>query len=438
MIIFSNSKTQSMKRIFVAILALFLVSGNSFAQGEKSLKAASKSLSKFTADFSNTAALEEAKAFIEEAFQDEKVSSSAKSWNTRGDIYFNIADAQMKQKLINPAFVTSDEVAGVQAVHAYLKAFEIADKKGDKKNALKGLRKAEDICNNVGVELYQANKYGNSLKNFKAELKASMVLSENGEESRLDIDNLKTEKYYFAGVTGYYAGEYEDAITLLKQAKETGTSEATLYQLMYEAMNKSGDGEGAFEYLEKGRELFPEDSGLLFSEINYYLGKGELDAMTIKLEQALEQEPTNVSVMLTLGQVHDQIHQQKSSAGNAEEAAGSFETSMKYYDMAIGAEPENFDANYSLGALYYNKAATFTEPLNEAANDLSAAGTKKYDALKEEMQGYFEKALPYFLKCDELNGTDRNTLIALKEIFVRKDMYDKSNEYKVRLESLEE
>jgi len=58
-----------MKRILIVLIAIIGVSTITFAQGEKSLKAASKSLSAFTADFSNTAALDEAKMKIEEAFQ---------------------------------------------------------------------------------------------------------------------------------------------------------------------------------------------------------------------------------------------------------------------------------------------------------------------------------------------------------------------------------
>ena len=85
-----------MKRFFLGLLAVICMATVSFAQGEKSLKEASKSLNKFTSDFSNRAALEEAKMHIEEAFKDEEVSSSAKSWNTRGDIYASITDAQIK------------------------------------------------------------------------------------------------------------------------------------------------------------------------------------------------------------------------------------------------------------------------------------------------------------------------------------------------------
>lgn len=427
-----------MKRLCIVLVAMMSLTTLTLAQGEKSLKQASKNLSKFTSDFSNRAALEEAKMNIEEAFKDEKVASSAKSWNTRGDIYTSIADAQIKQKLLNPALELTDVTAAAEGVDAYIKALELAEKKGDIKNAIKGLQEAENILNNVGIDLYQNGDYVNAFINFNAEIKASKTLGAQGEQSRLDEGTLRTEKLFFAGLTGFYAEEYEAAIALLNEAEATGTSDATLYQFLFEAHKSLDKTEEGLPYLTKGREMFPDDSGLLFSEINYYLAAGEMEKMIGKLELALEKEPDNTSVMTTLGQVLDQLHVKANEAGDREKANQYFEKSLNYYTRAAESDPENFDVNYSIGALYYNKAASYTEALNEAANDLSVEGNKRYDAIKIEMAGYFEKALPYFLKADQINNSDKNTLIALKEIYVRKDMYDKSDEYKKRLENLPE
>ena len=426
-----------MKRILFALVALLLVGTVTYGQGEKSLKAASKSLNKFTSDFSNIAALDEAKRLVKEAFEDTKVSSSAKSWNTRGEIFYNVADAQAKQELLDPSFVPSDLTAGIESVDAYLKALELAEKKGDRKKAIEGLQKAESILNNVGIGLYNKEKYNDAYFNFAAEIKAAKKLREIGEESRLDEGTLFSEKLFFAGITGFYGEEYQNSQDLLKEAEANGYSDNAMYQLLYESYAKLGKAEDGLSYLQKGRELFPDDAGLLFSEINYYLSKGELDAMIEKLKIALEKEPTNVSVMLTLGQVYDQLHVKANEAGDKEKGDENFSSALDYYIMAAETDTENFDINYSLGALYYNKAASFTPALNAAAEDFTVEGNKRYDKIQAEMAGYFDKALPYFLKADELNDKDRNTLIALKEIYVRKDMFDKSNEYKDRLESLD-
>lgn len=427
-----------MKRTLLVLLAMISVSAMTFAQGSKSLKAASKALSAFTSDFSNKAALEEARMKIDEAFQDESVASSAKSWNTRGEILVSIADAQMKQKLLDASFVPSDLGTAIEGANAYKKALELATKKGDKKNAISGLKGSENVLAGVAVEQYNAEDYLAAFNSFQAELDVYDALKAIGEPSRLDEGNNLTDKYLFAGLTGYYAQKYESTIDLLLKAKETGSADPNVYQFLYEANDKLGNEEKALEYLSAGRAAYPEDSGLLFSEINYYLTKGELEKMIGNLEAALAQEPDNISVMATLGQVFDQLATKMTSEGEPEKSTEYFNSALSNYTMALEKEPDNFDVNYSVGALYYNKAASFSDALNEAANDLSAAGTKNYDSIKDEMSGYFEQALPYFLKCDELDSTSKNTLIALKEIYVRKDMFDKSNEYKDRLESLPE
>ncbi len=427
-----------MKKIFGIVLSLFIVTQLSYAQGEKSLKMASKSFSQFSSDpFGNTAALDEAKAHLEEAFKDAKVSSSAKAWITRGDIYYNSGDAQMKGKLLNPEAELTEPMAGIKALESYSKALELAEKKGDIKKAVAGLENTENLLNNVGVELYKVEDYMGSYENFKAELETSKLLKANGKASRLDAEGLLSEKLFFAGLTAFYAKEYDNSINYMKEANGAGYSDATVYQLIYEsyrAMDKSAEG---VSFLEEGREKFPDDSGLLFSEINHYLASGELDQMIGKLEYALEREPDNESIIVTLGQVYDQLQVKSNEAGDTEKAAEYFQSALNYYSKALEKSPEDFDLNYSMGALYYNKAAGLTPAFNEAANDFSKAGEKLYNELKDKMAGLFNQALPYFLKADSINGSDRNTLIALKEIFARQDNFEKSNEYKVKLEDME-
>ena len=57
-------------------------------------------------------------------------------------------------------------------------------------------------------------------------------------------------------------------------------------------------------------------------------------------------------------------------------------------------DPKNFIATYSMGALYYNKAASVLKEVNQLADDFSKDGMKKYEAKKKEMDGYFDQALP--------------------------------------------
>ena len=100
--------------------------------------------------------------------------------------------------------------------------------------------------------------------------------------------------------------------------------------------------------------------------------------------------------------------------------------------MTIDAK--SFDAVYSIGALWYNKAAAYSVELNPLSSDYSAAGSKKYDAKKAQMDDAFNKAMPFFIQAEQLMPDDVNTLVALKEIYARQEKYDKVEEYKQKLE----
>lgn len=113
---------------------------------------------------------------------------------------------------------------------------------------------------------------------------------------------------------------------------------------------------------------------------------------------------------------------------------------------AIQAQPENAIYNFNLGALYFNMAADLNAQMN-AITGTSAAENKKYDELKSDRDKMFSKALPFMEKTNEilgpkaetLTGEDRSTyrssLIALKELYARKNQTDKVTEIKKKLDT---
>ena len=106
------------------------------------------------------------------------------------------------------------------------------------------------------------------------------------------------------------------------------------------------------------------------------------------------------------------------------------------WNCDIVVDDKYVDAVYSIGALYYNKAASTTKEMKALEDDYSPAGTRKFEAKKAEMMGFFDQALPHFQRAETLNPNDRNTLIALKEIYARKDDLEKTKEFKTRLDNI--
>jgi len=426
----------SMKKIALGLLSLFLVVGSINAQeGKKALKKAGKLLSAYGKVASgNEDKLTEGLALLNTALQSEEVSGNAKNMIMVADAYNAVADGQIKSKILNPTYELGNVDLAMKAFETYSKAYDIAEKKGDKKKALAGLRTNEDHLNNIGIYFFQESKYAEAFDFFNKCIDAYKYISEKGGNSRLDDEVERKEHYFYTGAAGYYGKKGMTAAPVLMEIAEQGTDKALIYEALYNIL-ATEDNAKAVSYLEKGRELFPDDTGLLFAEINYYLTEGKLDILTDKLKSALEKEPDNVSLYTTLGNVYDQLNQTERDAGNIEKADEYFNDAMTYYNGALKKDPTNFDAVYSQGALYYNKAASLTGKINELANDFSAAGTKKYDALKKEMDGFFGQALPFFVKAEGMNGKDLNTLIALREIYARQSLMDKVGEYKTKIEA---
>lgn len=240
---------------------------------------------------------------------------------------------------------------------------------------------------------------------------------------------------FYTTVAGYYAELTTELLPYLKPLYDEKYDHSFVYEALFN-VTKDSDPEAAKKYLQEGRERYPDENGLLYAEINYYLSQGELEIPIDRIKMAIEKDPTNITLYTTLGNVYDQLTTGARDEGDLAKADEYFNEAFTYFTKAKEIDPENFDASYSIGALYYNKAAAMTEEINELANDYSAEGSKKYDVRKKEMDGYFNEALPYFEKAHMLNASDRNTMIALREIYARKNMFDKVEEMKQQLEAL--
>ncbi len=155
-----------------------------------------------------------------------------------------------------------------------------------------------------------------------------------------------------------------------------------------------------------------------------------------KLGDAIKADPENASLHATMGTVYDKLSTDATEAKNEAEASKNFALAKSSYVKALELDPENFAAVYSIGALYYNKAAAYTKELKSLENDMTKSGMKKFDAVKVKMANVFDEALPYFLEADKMNSKDASTLTALKEIYARKNDLTKSKEYSDRLNAL--
>ncbi len=431
-----------MKKSFLSLCCFLLTVAFAQAQEDagKLAKQAGRALTSYNIDPSNNGSkLEEAKSKMDQALQDAEVQTNPASWITKGEIYNTILQRDMARRLLDAnAKLTGDNDA-LEAYNAFAKGYELATKGYQKTDAVKGIGEVQGHLINIGVTKYEAGAFEKAFLSFEAALNSHKILSENNASSLLDDPEQYSNQLYITALAAQLANKTDQAETYYKQIYDANTDKPAIYEGLYNVYLEKGDTTAADKILSEGRTKFPNDPGLLFAEINVYLQKGKLEELISRLEQAIKQEPTNVSLWITLGSVYDNLHQREMKANNEAKATEYFDKAKSNYEQAQKIDSTNVDAVYSLGALIFNKAAVRTQELNALPqDDFSAAALKKYEKLRDEIIGLFNQALPHFQKAESLNPNDLNTLIALSEIYAREDDLEKATEFKKRMEIVKE
>ncbi|NUN99337.1 MAG: hypothetical protein HUU01_01840 [Saprospiraceae bacterium] len=436
-----------MKRLFFGLTVLVLFANNAQAQQDpkKELKNAGRALSTYYLDpANNKAKLKEAVDAIEVAAGSDMTNVLAETWIKKGEIYNEIATQIVTVKQVglgNVNDLPKVENPALQAAAAFQKALTLAQKSYEKKDVLKGLATAQPNLYNMGIYAYEEKAFGPAYEHFQALLASHETLKANEQKSSLDTPEAYNDQLYITGLAALNANNLPEAGKHFEKLYSMGYDKAAIYEAMYkmkmpaDVKDEAGIA-AAYKFLEEGRKKYADDVSLLFAEINHFLKLGKLDQLISKLQMAIEKEPDNISLYTTLGNVFDNLYQREYGAGNKAKADEYFAKALGYYEQSLQKDPKYFDAIYSAGALYYNKAAAMTQELNKLADDYTKEGLKKYNEKKKEISAQFDLALPYFQRCETLNANDISTLTALKEIFARRDDLEKSNEFKRRLEVL--
>ncbi|MFN4081284.1 MAG: tetratricopeptide repeat protein [Saprospiraceae bacterium] len=420
----------------ILFLGFFLAAIGAYAQeGAKLAKQAGRALTSYNMDpGGNQAKLQEAKERINEALQQQDAQALASAWQTKGDIYYTIFERESNARMLNPNSPYSGDNDALVAYEAYQKAFDLGVKKFEKNDALKGIAKTQGGMINIGVMKFEAQAYDKAYAAFDGVIKSHETLSANSQKSLLDDEKQRADMIYTTALAAQLSGSCKDALNYYNQLYAKGNASAEVYEGIYNCKTELKDEAGAKTILQEGLQKYPGDTRLLFAQINEYLREGKLDELVNSLQAAINKEPENVGLYITLGNVYDNLYQREYKGAKTDKANEYFEAAKKNYEKAIEIKPDAVDAYYSLGALYYNKAAFLSQEIN-AIDDVSSAALRRMDAMRKEMLGLFDQALPYFQKAESVDPNDMNTLIALTEIYARKED-ELTYEFKKRQETV--
>lgn len=424
-----------MKHFFLFFFTI-VVAGTTFAQDPaKDIKKAARLLGTYNLDPANSyAKLDEAIRLANANINDDMVKNDPTAWMTYGEIFMAAIDNDVRINVMDNNAPISEPTAPAKAYKGFMMAAQLADKSFQTKDAMKALSAGIQNIYYMGSALYQKQNYKDAYAAFRATYDAYALLKKNNEPTSFSAEE-QPKSLYYSGLCAQQAGMTKEAKEVFKMLVDAGSNEPGVYEALFNMYVTDNPAE-AERILQIARDKFPEDTGILYAEINYYLQKGELVSLISKLEKAIEIEPNNVSVYVTLGQIYDKLYQDAvAKEPTSPEVETNFVKAMDYYQQALAKDPKSFDATYSIAALWYNKAAGYSQELNTLSSDYSPEGNRKYEAKKAQMDDAFSKAEPLFLQAEQLNPTDFNTLVALKEIYARQDKLDLVEQYKLKLES---
>lgn len=350
----------------------------------------------------------EAKELIDKAAVYDKTKDDPKCLMYVGKIYLLLPMIASLDSTNEKMAEHREEEAGEKYIEKSIAAFK-ESKKNDSRGRYSAdvdefLGKFRAILINSGVQSFQAEKFEQAYESFAAASRFAEIL-----------EIVDTVESFNAGLAAERIENFSEAAKYYKISADNGYRTPESYIFVSSAYRRAGEPDKALEYIKKVREKHPMNKDILIELVNINLEKGDNEAAQESLKEAIAADPENKQLHYVVGTVYDNLNQYK----KAEEA----------YKNALELDSEYFDALYNLGALYFNKGV---EIVQEANNELDDA---KYKAMQEEAKLEFEKAVPMLEKAHKLEPEDRNTMLALKQLYPRLGMDDEYNAIKSKLEN---
>ncbi|HRS99180.1 MAG TPA: tetratricopeptide repeat protein [Bacteroidales bacterium] len=236
-----------------------------------------------------------------------------------------------------------------------------------------------------------------------------------------------TQLYYFTSLAALKAKKFEEAVKLndfLIEAKFGANDDERVLIILNQAVcyREIGKTDKMIETLQKGIEKYPNANYPLVIELfNYYVNSEQNDKALEYINLAINKNPNDPQFYVIRGTLNETLKLRDNAIAD--------------YKKAIELDPNNFDANYSAGAYYYN---TGVDTLDWADKNIPITEFAKLEEFKKIANELFEKAKPYLEKAEAIQPTNMNVLATLKTIYYRLGEMEKYKEIDAKIKKLTE
>jgi tetratricopeptide (TPR) repeat protein len=241
-----------------------------------------------------------------------------------------------------------------------------------------------------------------------------------------------TSTLYNAALSAEIGEMYDEAYELYVQVEEMKYDQPFLYNSLTNISLRNKEYDLATKWIKIGRDKYPDNLDLIFAEANVYLISGNIPEARRVLEIAIERDPENANLHYAFAVNYDQMS--KDSLYTEEERSFAYEEAIKAYKKAIELKPDYFDANYNLGALYFNEGIQkFVEADNILRSGYTNENLRKSSELEERSKEIWrEDAQPFLERAYELLSEDDPSyevvLRSLRELYMRTGQAEKLEE----------
>lgn len=343
--------------------------------------------------------LDQAQKSIDEAMSHEDCVNWDKAYFVKGQVYQGIFESPL------PDYKKLSDDPLTIAWEAFQQVIKLDEKrKYDDKLKAQYQNLLIDYAN-VAVEAFNAQDYKGALNAFKRVLEIE-------NSPYYTYDGVDTAIIFNAGLAAQNAGEWAEAEKLYKQSLQYNYEPARTYAMLANVLKEQKKEDEALVYLQKGFELYPNNSYMVVELINHYLFGGEPAKAEKYLDAAIKQDPNNISFYRTKGTLFEKMEQPDKAA--------------EMYAKVISLDPQDFVSQFNLGYIKLNRINEETKKVQAIENiDEYNKGLKRILASYVEVLPNFEKAL-------EIKPNDAGTLEILKAIYYR--LKDENPDYMKKYE----
>lgn len=417
-----------MKKV-VAVFAATILLTTAFAQ-KKNIQTASNSL--------RNKEYQEAVKYIDLAVNDPSTQDDPKAWLKRGEIFLAMDS--------DPGY--ADKGYYEEVVKSYMKVLEL--KPGYETNAISsGLIYGAYKAYNKSVKQYNAKNWSTAYNAAKMTVDIHSKVDGKNFVGNTSFDTVAAGAMTIQAYSAFYDNKPEQALTVLEKLKENPIEgNANTYLIITDAYRKLGNTTKELATIEEAKAKYPKDKNIRNEEINYYIRTNQQDKLIKKLEAAVATEPENPIYQYNLANAYTNLAFPKDNEGKSMPKPSNFDELIAKaeagFEKALAVSPDNMGYHYDIGVLHFNQAAEVTEEMNNVPTE----DDKTYNELKAKRKTMFDKAFPHFEKIyttfepkiSELDTDNKNiyigALTAMKEIYARRDMMDKANELKQKIDAV--